>query len=181
MVDLAMESYNSSISSASYNAIEKMVKTGYKYEDLTKIYYDNSGQVTMIVTNSLKVNELTTAVATDTYNYLKNEVNSGVLVPIGAFTGLRIFSGFGKKINMQLISIASVKCDIISEFRNAGINQVRHVLYLNLFSSVSLVTNTATKNVSDKISILVYDNLIVGKVPEVFISSQVLGSGEENV
>ena len=80
---------------------------------------------------------------------------------------------------MPLISVASVKCDILSEFRSAGINQVRHVLYLNIISVVSLVTKTTTKTVSDKINVLVYDNLIVGKVPEVFITSQLLGSGVE--
>ena len=179
MVDLAMESYSSAISGTSYNAIAKMVKSGYKYEDLTKIYTDNNGLVTMIITNSIKVNEVASSIATDTYNYLQSEIDSGVLVPLGAFTGLRLFSGFGPKIKMNLISIASVKCDILSEFRSAGINQVRHVLYLNVVSTVSLVTKTATKQVSDKITILVYDNLIVGKVPEVFINSQILGSGTE--
>lgn len=179
LIDLAMETYSSSISSTSYHTISKMVKNGYKYEDLAKVYTDNSGQVSMIVTNSLKVNEITSAVATDMYNYLKSEIDGGVLIPVGAFTGFRLFSGFGPKVKMQLISVASVKCDILSEFRSAGINQVRHVLYLNVVSSVSIVTKTAKKTVSDKISILVYDNLIVGKVPEVFINSQILGSSTE--
>ena len=179
MVEFAMETYNSSISYASYYAIEKTVKNKYSYEDLTKIYTDNNGQINMIVTNSLKVNELTSTIATDTFNYLQNELKKGVEIPLGAFTGVRLISGFGSKIKMQLISVSSVKCDILSEFRSAGINQVRHVLYLNVESKVSVVTKTATKTVSDKISILVYDNLIVGKVPDVFISSQNLGSGTE--
>ena len=179
MVELAMETYNSSISYASYNAIEKTVKNKYSYEDLTKIYTDNNGQINMIVTNSLKVNELTSTIATDTFNYLQSELKKGVEIPLGAFTGVRLISGFGSKIKMQLISVSSVKCDILSEFRSAGINQVRHVLYLNVESKVSVVTKTETKTVSDKISILVYDNLIVGKVPDVFISSQNLGSGTE--
>lgn len=179
MVDLALETFSSAISSTSYNAIEKMVKSGYRYEDLTKICIDSNGQVTMIITNSLKVNEVSSSIATDTYNFLKKKIEKGVEVPLGAFTGLRLFSGFGPKIKMPLISVASVKCDILSEFRSAGINQVRHVLYLNIISVVSLVTKTTTKTVSDKINVLVYDNLIVGKVPEVFITSQLLGSGVE--
>jgi hypothetical protein len=82
---------------------------------------------------------------------------------------------------MKLLSVSSVKCDIISNFTQAGINQTRHSLYLDINCTVSIVTKTARKIAKDKISVLIYDNLIIGKVPSVFINSQIVGSGEENM
>ena len=135
----------------------------------------------MIVTNSYLVNSLATDIATKTYNYLNKNANFGVDVPLGAFTGIKLISGFGSKVKMKLISVSSVKCDIISNFTQAGINQTRHSLYLDINCTVSIVTKTATKKVNDKISVLIYDNLIIGKVPSVLVNSQIVGRGEENM
>ena len=82
---------------------------------------------------------------------------------------------------MKLISVSNVKFEIVSDFVSAGINQTRHSLYFNVFCDVSLITKSKTKKVSDKISVLVYDNLIIGKVPSVFINSQIIGEGTKNI
>lgn len=178
--EIALNSYSSLISSASYNAIDKMLEPKYDYKSLVSISTDKDGQINMLMTDSYKVNLMASSVATNAYRYLDEYTKSGVDVPICAFTGIRLISGFGNKIKMQLITVSSVKCEIISDFKQAGINQTRHSLYANVICTVTLITKTSSKNVSDKISILIYDNLIIGKVPEVFVNSQVIGTASEN-
>lgn len=178
--EIALKSYSSLISSASYDAIDKMLEPKYDYRSLVSISTDKEGQINMLMTDSYKVNLMASKVATNAYNYLDEYTKRGVEVPICAFTGIRLISGFGNKIKMQLISVSSVKCEIISDFKQAGINQTRHLLYANVFCTVSLITKTSSKTVSDRISILIYDNLIIGKVPEVFVNSQVIGTASEN-
>ena len=178
--DLAVKSFSSSISGVSYKAIEKIVLSGYDYTKLISVSKDNDGNINMVTTNSLLVNSLATSAANLTYELLKEEAQRGVSVPLGAFTGIRLISGFGKKIKMKLISVASVKCEIISEFSQAGINQTRHTIYFNLHCTVSLITKTSSKTASDKIMLMVYDNVIVGKVPSVYLNTQVIGSGKQN-
>ena len=97
---------------------------------------------------------------------------------MGAFTGIRLISGFGAKVRMKVISVASVKCDFVSEFAQAGINQTRHSLYLNINCVVNVVTKTKTKKINDKITVLVFDNLIVGKVPNVVVTPITIGKSE---
>jgi sporulation protein YunB len=135
----------------------------------------------MITSNSYEVNLLATKIANETYDFLDEKTKLGVNVPLGVFTGIRLISGYGKTIKMKLISTSSVKCEIRSEFTEAGINQTRHALYLDINCEVNIVTKTNSKRITDKISVLVYDNLIIGKVPSVFINSQIIGEGYKNI
>ena len=95
-------------------------------------------------------------------------------MPIGVFTGIKILSGFGKKVKMPIITVTSVKCDIISSFEDAGINQTRHAVYVDIVPEVDVVTRTKTEKLTDNIKILLYDNYIVGKVPEFFIEGSII-------
>lgn len=178
VVSFAEKTFDSIISSASYHAVDIIVEEKYNYSDLIKIRTDSSGNVGMIITDSYAVNKLATTAATKAYDYLTAEIDKGVEVPVGAFTGIRLISGFGAKVRMKVISVASVKCDFISEFAQAGINQTRHSLYLNINCIVNVVTKTKTETINDKITILVFDNLIVGKVPEVAVTPITIGKSE---
>jgi len=181
MVELAQSSFSSMISSASYYAIDKIIDAGYDYKSLVDVKTDGNGDISMVITDSFTVNSLANTAAENAYNYLDEQTKKGVSVPMGAFTGFMLISGFGKPIQMRLISVHSVKCEIISDFTQAGINQTRHSLYFNIFCDVSIITKTSTKKVTDKISVLVYDNLIIGKVPSVLVTSQIIGQGSENI
>ena len=178
VIGYAEKNFNSLISSASYHAIDFLVSEKYRYGDLVEVKTDNSGNVSMVITDSLEVNRLATTAANNAYNFLSEEIKNGVEVPIGAFTGIRFLGGFGKKIKMKLISVASVKCEFISDFAEAGINQTRHSLYININCVVNIVTKTKRVTSQDKITILIFDNLIVGKVPQVMISPVTIGKGE---
>ena len=66
---------------------------------------------------------------------------------------------------------------IASDISKAGINQTRHTLMLNLRCETAVLTRTGNKTVKNEISMLIYDNLIVGKVPSVLISPMIVGQG----
>lgn len=178
VVSLAEKTFDSIISSASYHAVDIIVEEKYRYSDLVDIKTDSSGNVGMIITDSYAVNKLAATAATKAYDYLSEKIEKGVEVPLGAFTGIRLISGFGAKVRMKVISVASVKCDFVSEFAQEGINQTRHSLYLNINCVVNVVTKTKTKKINDKITVLVFDNLIVGKVPNVVVTPITIGKSE---
>lgn len=181
VVGYAEKKFNSLISSASYHAIDFLVSEKYKYGDLVEVKTDNSGNISMVITDSLEVNRLAATAANNAYDFLSEEIKSGVEVPVGAFTGIRLLSGFGKKVRMKIISVASVKCEFVSDFSEAGINQTRHSLYINIHCIVNIVTKTKKVTAQDKITVLIFDNLIVGKVPQVMITPVTIGKGEAEI
>jgi sporulation protein YunB len=130
--NLSLKSFETLISSSSYNAINNILAEGYDYKSLIDVSTNSNGEIVMVTTDSIKVTAIASLAATTTYNYLNDFTNRGVEVPIGAFTGIQLLSGFGKTIRMKLISVSSVKCEIISNFTEAGINQTRHTISINI-------------------------------------------------
>ncbi len=175
--EFALSNFISAISNVSYTALENVIDDGYAYSDFIIVEKNKVGDINMVITESHKVNEMAFKCAQNAYRELNAVVERGVDIPLGAFSGIRILSGFGAKVNMKLLTVSSVKCDIVSEFQTAGINQTRHVLYLDILATAFLINKISTETVNESIKILIYDNLIVGRVPNVLVSSSVIGSG----
>ena len=177
LVDYAEKSFHSYISGASYEAFDVLLTEKYSYTDLISVDKNSNGVIVMVSADSYAINKIAAQIAQNAYEYLSRRTTEGVGIPLGAFTGIRLVSGFGKKINMKLVSVATVKSKILSSFEQAGINQTRHTLTLALSCEAAIVNKYETKTITDDISLLIYDNLIIGKVPNVLVSPTVIGSG----
>ena len=133
LINLALKSFDSLISSASYYSIDKILNKGYDYKSLVCVSTDSNGDISMVTVDSFMVTKIAHDAATETYNYLCEYSNKGVDVPIGAFTGIKLISGFGKTVRMKLIAVSSVKCDIISTMLSLiDIAILRKVIIWNL-------------------------------------------------
>lgn len=176
LVKIGEASYTGALSSASYYAIEKTLNDNYNYENLFTIHKNEQGEISMITADSYKFNSLTSKLAENVGYFMTSYINNGVDVPLGVFTGIGLLQGVGTKIKMPLIAINSVKCDVISTFESAGINQTRHTLYVDVTPDVTVVTKFTSKKMLDNIRVMIYDNVIIGKVPEAYLSGTVFSA-----
>lgn len=167
--------YKSKIMAISYEAIDKSLSENEKLENLILIEKDKNNNISYISANSYKINSLAIKISKNYLKYIKNYFDSGLLIPIGAFTGIGLFSGVGKKIRVKLVVISSVKCEFLSEFQEMGINQTRHILKLNVYTTADIVCQYKTTSVDSFITVILFDNLIVGKVPQTYLSGKILG------
>ncbi len=180
LIEIGVSSYSGVLSTASYYAIEKTLNKDYDYNSLFEIHKDDENNITMITTDAFTFNKITTDIVNNVSEYLNDYLSQGVDVPIGVFTGISLLSGFGKKIKMPLITINSVQCNVVSKFVEAGINQTKHTLYVDIYPEVYVVTRFLTKHIDSYITILMYENIIVGKVPTVYLSDSVF-SAQKNL
>lgn len=163
------------MSSAVYDALGNELLENARFDELFSIHYNKDGDITFISTDSFKLNLLSQSLATKTLRFYEDYCSRGVDVPIGAFTGIRMLSGLGKKVNVKLIHVVSVKCDFVMKFEEAGINQTRQILYFNVTPDVSIVTIGKRTQKVQSMSVMVYDNLIVGKVPSTYLNARIVG------
>ena len=70
---------------------------------------------------------------------------------------------------MRLVPVEAVNCTFVSEFEEAGINQTRHKIFLNVAASVELIMPTSASVVQTEAEVLVCESLLVGKVPEIYL------------
>ena len=119
--------YAYSYSTESVNkAVILALKDKINYDDLIDVEKDNDGKIFMLTANSLRINVISREVVNYASEILKENIDKGIPVPLLAFTGIGIISGYGGTINLKTASITSVTCEFYSKFQSVGINQTLH-------------------------------------------------------
>ena len=80
-------------------------------------------------------------------------------------------SGVGPKIAFNVSPFGEVVCSFSSNFESAGINQTYHKLYLIILLKVNIVFPFERLQVFSDSEVLLCETLIIGKIPEVYLSS----------
>lgn len=97
----------------------------------------------------------------------------------GSFTGLKILSGRGPGIKIRISSVGDVATDLRSEFVSQGINQTLHRVYLQVDTSVNILTpfDNIEKEISNQV--LLMENVIIGEIPNTYYNLEGLNNGDE--
>ena len=144
------------------------VMKDHTYDELFTIEKDNDGNITMIKSNIIPINEIISDVAVKIQNSINKRGSENIKISIGSFTGSKLLSGSGPGIPIKISSIGNVETDLRSEFSAQGINQTLHRVYLQVDCEVSILTpyNTISEKVSNQV--LLIENVIVGKIPNTY-------------
>lgn len=163
---LATRAMNSSIADVVMNSIV--------YDDLVNIISDEFGNISMIQANSLEINNLSKDLAQTCEIRIEEYGESGVMIPLGTFTGVPLLVGRGPRIKVKMTPIGSVVCKFMSQFETAGINQTVHKIYVNIKANVGVVMPLSSRTFTAEQQVLISESVIVGQVPEVYLYSDTL-------
>ncbi len=141
---------------------------GYTYDDLFTIEKDSEGNIQMINANILKMNLLTSDIASFIQNSLDKTDYSKIKLSIGSLTGIKMLSGVGPNINLKINSAGDVETDLRSEFISQGINQTLHKIYLQINSKVTILTPIKTLQEEISNQVLLAEHVIVGQIPSTY-------------
>jgi sporulation protein YunB len=152
------------------NAVSQILGGNIKYTDLTDVLTDKNGKITMIQYNTILINTLARETSTLAQNEIRSLGAEGISVPLGSVTKSKLLSGRGPDIDVKIIPVGSVSTDFTDEFRQAGINQTRHRIFLLLKTQVRIVVPLGSNviNVSTKVPIA--ETIIVGDVPDSYVN-----------
>ena len=143
------------------------------YNDLIIIEKNSNGDITLISTNSIKVNNINKKIANKTDIILQKKLNDGIPVPILAFLGIEIFTGYGSTVNFKTLSVVSVNCDFSSQFKSVGINQTLHSLYITVNAECSIHMPLKNEKINSSTSVLITETVLVGKVPDIYLNDSI--------
>ncbi|MCI7095125.1 MAG: sporulation protein YunB [Clostridiales bacterium] len=161
-----------SLTTAAVNsAIFEVMLEPISYGDLVSIEKNADGEITLIAANSMIINKLARDMAQSTETYIEKMGEQDVKIPIGTLSGSPLLAGKGFKVTIRVLPLGSVKCQFVSEFETAGINQTRHKIYLDVVATISIVLPTSQSIVKTNTPVLVSESIIVGKVPDTYLSA----------
>ena len=150
-------------------ALTEALEDGVEYDDLMNVRMDDSGQVSLLSANTMRMNALADRAGDAALRKLETVSAQKVYVPLGAALGLTLFAGSGLRIPISIVPVGTVQTDFETEFEACGINQTRHKVYLQLSASIRIVIPTGAKTTNVSANMLVAESIIIGKVPESFV------------
>lgn len=154
------------------------VMANYRYQDLCSITKDEKGNITMIKSNIIPINEIISDVAVRIQRKLDQEDTASFSIRLGSFTGSKFLSGLGPKIHFKMDSAGTVETELRSKFSSAGINQTLHQIYLQVTCKVNILTPFSSIEKEIVNQVLLAEAVIVGTVPNTYYNLE--GMSKDN-
>ena len=157
----------SSINSSIADALKEKTLS---FDNLVSKNIDKEGKISSLSVNAAVFNQVANVLANKTTEKLDYNCRPGIAIPIGTLSGFYFLNGKGAEINFSCVPVGAVECKINSVFDESGINQTIHKLYIDVCANVSVSLPIKNITLSNKISFLAVENIIVGEVPFVFLN-----------
>lgn len=145
-----------------------------RFEQLIVMDKDAAGNVQSIHTDVTKLNLLRATIADEILSRLAEENQIEVQVPLSNMMGLTVLSGIGPRISVQVIPLSELQVEFQDSFEQAGINQTKMQVMMQLHISVGIMAPTLQRTVQIDAAVPVAQAVIVGGVPESY--TQIAGS-----
>ena len=178
---VAETAMRSAAASAVNDAVYATLADRTRYEDLVTVTRDGEGNILSLTANSYEINRIARDTASYAQSRLQARGEEGIEIPLGALTGVEAWAGFGPRFSVKIIPVSTVTCRFLSGFEGAGINQTRHSVYLEVAADVSIVMPGGTDGFTLRSQVLLCESVLVGKIPEVYLESELFGGGYDLV
>ncbi|NMB96471.1 MAG: sporulation protein YunB [Clostridiaceae bacterium] len=150
------------------DVVQKAFSAETKYNELITIDKNGYGEIEAITTNTREVNDLSSKIATEIQKRLNSKDKVFVKVPLGSLLGKTILHSMGPGIYLYVSQNGAIETSFISEFAEAGINQTKHRLLLEIRTDVLIKTAFIKNTCSIVTTVPIAETIIVGKVPAIY-------------
>lgn len=152
----------------------------YQYEELYTIEKDEAGNILLIKSNVVPINNMISDLTEGIQNRFNEIKESQIDIPIGNLFGTYYFSGLGPSIPAKVVMTGTIDTEVKSEFISKGINQTLHRIFVNFECYVQIIT--PVKNFKKKITnqVIIAEHIIVGNIPDTYYNLEGM-SGVDDV
>jgi sporulation protein YunB len=169
LIKAAENRVNNMMQEAVYRGLNKSSEElGYD-KKLVQIERDNGGRIVFVQTDSLYASKLAGEIA----SYINKEIEANerlVKVPLGAVFVNSSFSSYGPEVNLKIAFAAAQNVSLSQEAISAGINQTKHLIYLNAEIKTSIIAPLADEMLVTKVKIPLAEYILIGSVPDTYVN-----------
>ncbi|NLT48576.1 MAG: sporulation protein YunB [Clostridiales bacterium] len=149
--------------------VREKYETGNGFSDLLDIRTDEAGKITLVQANSSAMNRLSYDIAWEIQQRLKNLDEEQVKIPIGSVLGNQILSQTGPWVKLKILPLGTTKIDFMTEFTEAGINQTKYKIYLEVINTAKVVVPFSEEEIQVETTLLVAEAVILGEIPDSYV------------
>ncbi len=152
---------------------ELMASFDDEYSSYVHIERNSSGEITLITADMIKINKLMAQYSTIVQSHVSEIEEDDITVPMLAFTGWPLVSTLGADIKLDIVAVGNAPCSYRSEFKEVGINQTLHSIYIDVSAKVEIILPIDNIEVECPSSALVCESVIVGRVPQFYLQNKI--------
>jgi len=149
---------------------------GVAYADLVTVERDESGKVSLLTVDSVKLNSLRTEILEQVLEQVEGLDAQELGVPLGSLTGFATASDWGPVLPVGVLTAAVPRAEFSNQFTAQGINQTLHQIMLDVTVELTLLIPGGRTETSVTAQVCVAETLLVGEVPETYLGLPAAGS-----
>lgn len=146
----------------------KFAEEDYDYDYFVNLEYGADGSVTAVQTNMARINALSSELLSD----IVHAADGGQLslsIPVGNVLGSSLLLGKGPEIPVDITMLTSSHVDFKNELSDAGINQTKHQIKLDVVVDIDVIMPWQTISTQVVSEILIAETVILGDVPDTYL------------
>ena len=133
-------------------------------------FYTNSEMPRGFSINTVLINQICAQLAVDITDLLAEQRREVISVPIGMAAGIDIIAALGPAINVTVVPMGNALVDFETSFTSVGINQVNFQVWLNIESTIGLVTPLQNRRITMTRRVALVDTVYSGEIPHFYFS-----------
>ena len=141
----------------------------FNYNEMIIIDKDNEGNINLIRADTVKLNNLTSALSIKCNEKLQNLDSVEVKVPLSWLTDQSALYNIGPTITVKIEHVGNMNISYESKFESAGINMTRHKIYINVETKIKAIVPLHSEEIEILCQIPISETIIVGKTPQTAI------------
>lgn len=157
--------------------ILEIYSSKFDYDKIMNFEKDSSGNIVMMQADTLKLNNIACNISVKCQNDLREYGKLGIKVPLGYVFKNNIISNVGPSISVKMEPIGSIEVKYKSEFQGAGINQSIHRIYVQVKTSMKVMSPTESSDIQIDNEVPLSETVIIGKVPNTSLNFDLERSG----
>lgn len=127
---------------------------------------DEAGRATALKADTTALNRVRSELVQGLSRDLEGLRRKKIGVPLGSLTPWQIVHGIGPEVKVGIYTTPAVTAEFSSHFSQAGVNQTRHVIELEVTVTLQLLLPGGTETQEIKTVAPVAETIIVGTPPE---------------
>ena len=139
------------------------------YTDLVTVERDDSGKVSLLAVDSVKLNTLRTQILQEVLDQVEGLDAQELGVPLGSLTGFATASDWGPVLPVGVLTAAVPRAEFSNRFTAQGINQTLHQIMLDITVELTLLIPGGRAETTVTAQVCVAETLLVGEVPDTYL------------
>ena len=146
-----------------------MAQEEFAHAGFVRFEKNEQGQITAVSSDMGRINALSAEILEQVVGAADNRTLT-VRIPAGNLTGVSLLMGRGPLVPVEILMLTSSRVGFDNSIVTAGINQTKHQILLTVTVDIDVLVPWGTESGQVKSQVLIADTIVVGEVPETFVS-----------